>query len=388
MKRWWAGGRVPVGLIVASLLLTTLKGTSLNAAPRTWTDVSGKFSVEAELVERGADQVVLQKNSGEQITVPIARLSGRDRRYLAALSRMAGDAADGDNPHGVSLGEAKTHRLRIGLEITGRGLAVGLVAAAPVPMDWPEQKVRIVDEEKTRNVRRTSFRTLNGGARQLLIHVPRLTSGETARATVTMEVERHALLGPDETGGFRIPERPDRQLRYYLQPGPLTNSRDPTIVAAKNKAVEAQQTAWGQVHAIHGWVLDNVKYTKRPEIKTAGIALQEKVGDCQELSSLFVAMCRAHGVPARCVWIPRHSYAEFYLEDAQGRGYWFPVESTDKEQFGFLPRTDVILQKGDNFRVPELGQPTHYARTVLKAADIRGGQPEVREIFEVLDQEN
>jgi hypothetical protein len=98
-------------------------------------------------------------------------------------------------------------------------------------------------------------------------------------------------------------------------------------------------------------------------------------------------MCRAHGVPARCVWIPRHSYAEFYLEDASGRGHWYPVESTNKQQFGFLPRTNVILQKGDNFKVPELGEPTHYARTVIKGSFGRGGaQPEFREIMEVLPQ--
>ena len=65
-------------------------------------------------------------------------------------------------------------------------------------------------------------------------------------------------------------------------------------------------------------------------------------------------------------------------------GIGFPVESTNKEQFGFLPRTQVILQKGDNFRLPEFREPLHYARTIFKAADVKGGQPEFREIFEVL----
>ena len=93
-------------------------------------------------------------------------------------------------------------------------------------------------------------------------------------------------------------------------------------------------------------------------------------------------------MPARCVWIPRHSYVEFYLEDASGQGHWFPAESTNKEQFGYLPRTQIILQKGDNFKVPEFREPLHYARTIFKAADVRGGQPEFREIREITPVEH
>ena len=182
----------------------------------------------------------------------------------------------------------------------------------------------IVETDKSPEVNRISYRNLNDGARQMMISVPRLRSGQTARATVTFEIKRHCIDGPESTDAYRVPSRPSRDLRHYLQPGPLTDAEDRNIVAAKDKAIAGVDGAWEQVRAIHDFVIDNVRYVERPEIKSAGIALQEKVGDCQELSSLFVAMCRAHGVPARCVWIPRHSYAEFYLEDASGRGHWFP----------------------------------------------------------------
>ena len=46
-------------------------------------------------------------------------------------------------------------------------------------------------------------------------------------------------------------------------------------------------------------------------------ALRDGTGDCEELSSLFIALCRAHGIPARTVWVPDHCYPEFYLAGFQ-----------------------------------------------------------------------
>jgi hypothetical protein len=53
------------------------------------------------------------------------------------------------------------------------------------------------------------------------------------------------------------------------------------------------------------------------------------------------------------VWVDGHQYAEFYLEDADGAGHWYPVQSAGTRAFGEMPTPKVILQKGDNFRVPE-----------------------------------
>ena len=361
--------------LVALLVMIIFIGKA-HAEIRTWNDTTGKFSIKAELIDHNDQQVTLKKPNGQQITVPLAKLSAADRRFLS-------DLAEEQPAPPITLGPSQTYRVRIGMQFTGVGNATGIVGIVPVPIDWAEQSVRVIDQEKTANVGRISFRDLNDGARQMQISVPRLRRGEEASATITYEVTRHGLVGPEETAGFRIPKRLNREMRHYLLSGPLTNAKDNNIIAAKDNAIADVDGAWNQVRAIHDWVVDNVEYQERPEIKSASASLLEKVGDCQELSSLFVAMCRAHGVPARCVWIPNHSYVEFYLEDAAGRGHWFPAESTNKEQFGYLPRTGMILQKGDNLRVPEFREPLHYARTIFKAADIQGGQPEFQEIREI-----
>lgn len=50
----------------------------------TWTDVTGSFKVEARFVRRTDDTVVLERRDGKEVAVPIAKLSKKDRAYLAA----------------------------------------------------------------------------------------------------------------------------------------------------------------------------------------------------------------------------------------------------------------------------------------------------------------
>ncbi|MEX2168994.1 MAG: SHD1 domain-containing protein [Pirellulales bacterium] len=61
---------------------------------RKWSDTTGKFSVEAELVEVKADKVLLRKAGGSEITVPVARLSQVDRRYLESLGNPVPSQAE------------------------------------------------------------------------------------------------------------------------------------------------------------------------------------------------------------------------------------------------------------------------------------------------------
>jgi len=71
------------------------------------------------------------------------------------------------------------------------------------------------------------------------------------------------------------------------------------------------------------------------------------------MTGIFVALCRASNIPARCVWIPEHCYPEFYLEDPKGEGHWFPCQVAGDRQFGQMHDYRPILQKGDRFKIPE-----------------------------------
>jgi hypothetical protein len=100
---------------------------------------------------------------------------------------------------------------------------------------------------------------------------------------------------------------------------------------------------------------------------------------------VFIALCRANKIPARMVWVDGHSYAEFYLEHVEGQGRWYPVESAGTRSFGEMPLPRVILQKGDNFTVPERKERLRYASDYLIGLPTPGGgRPSVKFIRDPL----
>ena len=158
----------------------------------------------------------------------------------------------------------------------------------------------------------------------------------TASATEPAADNKSELAGVDETAAF--------------QTGP-PSEEDST--ADDDSANAAASGDWQRVEALYDYVIEHVKYEAGAQDKSSVQALQEGKADCHGIAALFVAMCRTAKVPARMVWVDGHQYAEFYLEDAAGKGHWYPVQSAGTRAFGEMPTPTVILQKGDNFRVPE-----------------------------------
>jgi hypothetical protein len=289
--------------------------------------------------------------------------------------------------NGISLDRPLTQRWQVGVIITARGPCAGILATAPVPIDWPEQRVTVVAEDISPEVAGIGYRQLETGVKQMLVQIPQLAPGRTAQALVTIEVTRNSILGPEETSQFVIPRRADRSLRPFLAPSPYIESRNGEIRRLARQVIEGKETAWEQVEAIYDWVREHVEY-KDGELKGALAALKDGDGDCEELSSLFIAMCRANNIPARTVWIPGHCYPEFYLEDEEGDGHWFPCQAAGTRAFGSMPEHRPILQKGDNFRVPEVPRKAQrYVAEYLQTQSVGGQSPEVRFIRRLLPAE-
>ena len=110
-----------------------------------------------------------------------------------------------------------------------------------------------------------------------------------------------------------------------------------------------------QVAAIQAGVRERVKFEPESKevFKGAAGALRDGKADKEDLTATFVAVCRAAKVPARMVWVLDYCYAEFYLEDAAGMGAWYPSVVHQDLPLGTVKDTRPILQKGDNFKVPE-----------------------------------
>ena len=66
-------------LVILLCALTSMSGAEI----RTWTDDTGQYTVEAELVEVRDGIVFLRKTDGSVSPVPLDRLSEADRQYIA-----------------------------------------------------------------------------------------------------------------------------------------------------------------------------------------------------------------------------------------------------------------------------------------------------------------
>lgn len=284
------------------------------------------------------------------------------------------------------LGEPVIGQFMVGAEITAsRGAVRNIKVMVAVPLECDEQQVRIAEEDFSSDVDSVEYRTLpGGGARQMVVSIPYLADDATARAVVTFDVTTRPTLPleDDQTVKLKIPEKPSRELRAYVAASPYIESRHGTVRRLSReilKDASEELTDWQRIQLLYDHVQENIEYLEGPD-KSAVDTLRDGNADCHGRSALFIALCRAAGVPARVVWVNNHAYAEFYLEDEAGEGKWFPAESAGSHAFGEMPLARVILQKGDNFRVPERPRDKlRYASDFMVGKPVPGaGQPKAR----------
>ncbi len=283
---------------------------------------------------------------------------------------------------GIKLDTELVQRYQVGMIIRAvGGPCAGLRGTVPMPMDWPEQTVKIVKEELSSQVKRIRYLKTNNSVNQMVILIPRIKQGKTAKALITVEIRRRSILAPTDTSGFSIPVKTDFSMRSYLGPSPFIESTHRRIqeLAKKVVATKTGATDWEKVEALYDDVRQRVEYKNGP-LKGALQSLKDGNGDCEELTSLFIAMCRVNKIPARTVWVPGHCYPEFYLVDKQKKGHWFPCQAAGSRAFGEMPEHRPILQKGDNFRDPDNPRKrTRYLAEHLTGKSFKGaGRPSVK----------
>jgi hypothetical protein len=292
--------------------------------------------------------------------------------FLCAVSQAAAQFGVTRSAGGPELGAERTQRWKVGLTVVAQAPCLDVFGTVPVPTNWPEQDVKVVDEQISDSIRQVRYRDLEGGIRQMLVAVPQLAAGEKAEALVTFEVTRRAIGLPVDTNAYRLPKKVPRDARKYLANSPLIDCRDRKTRDLAKEITADKEGAWQKVEAIHNWVKENIKHNN-DQPKGSDKTLREKHGHIEDLTGLFIALCRAEKIPARTVWVPDYCYAEFYLEDADGTGHWFPCELKEKTVFGTVSNDGMILQKGDSIEVPEKKEPQRFIAEFVKGK----GRPQV-----------
>jgi len=128
----------------------------------------------------------------------------------------------------------------------------------------------------------------------------------------------------------------DASVPTSLAAEPFIESDAPEIRAEAEVAVRGVLGARNRAERLTRYV--NALLDKKPTVSlpSAREVLRTKVGDCNEHTSLYVAMARALGIPARIdvglVYIHGafyyHAWPEVYIADSSDRGLWLPVDPT------------------------------------------------------------
>ena len=326
----------------------------------------------------------------ESLTVPVLRLA-----TIAATFSLLGVAwaqpkpnefgAEDANKNGPKLGAPHVERWRVGVVVTAAGGdCIDVAGDVQLPVDWPEQQVKVVEEDFSAFARNASYRMVDT-VKELLITMPQIPGGQESRALITFEITRYPQSPPEGTSVLQKAEtrKLPKDIRRYLGPSPRIESQNGKIKALAKKIVKEAEgkSDWEKVEAIFNWVRENVKHEDGAKLPGAVQALRDKSSDHEGVTSLFIALCRAAEFPARTVWVPKSSYPEFYLTAAEGHGLWFPCRLADPPSFGAMPDTLPIWQKGDNFRSPDEREPVRYLRSHLSA---KGGEPKVKFVRELI----
>jgi hypothetical protein len=308
---------------------------------------------------------------------------------LCLASRAAAQViSDDDFGNGPKPAKEKTvERWKIGLIVTaGSGPCEGLSGSVALPGDWPEQEVDVVDEDFSPLATKIGYRTVDT-VRQMVVTIPQLPVGQEAAVLVTYEITRQALLPPDDPTKLvkADPKKLPKDVRQYLVPSPGIESQHGKIkTLAKRILAEssASKNDWQKVEAIFDWVRNNMENRDKQQHPGAIQTVRDKGSNHEGLCWLFIALCRASDIPARTVWVPKYCYPEFYLQDEEGAGYWFPCRVAGTREFGGINEQRPIWQKGDNFRTPE--RPREAVRYIPPELSGKGGEPSVKFVRDIV----
>jgi len=121
----------------------------------------------------------------------------------------------------------------------------------------------------------------------------------------------------------------------YTQPEELIQSDNSEILSKAQNLTNGESDVHEKVSQIYNFVDKHLSYAIQKDERGALWALKNRTGDCSEYSYLFVALCRAAGIPARIqagfafhsikeTLQEGHMWAEYYLENYG----WIPVDAT------------------------------------------------------------
>lgn len=201
-----------------------------------------------------------------------------------------------------------------------------------------------------------------------------------------------------------LPE-PDGQFARFLGPDRMVPTGG-TIAKVSASIGDTDASPFDQAHTIYEYVIANMKYDKSGTGWGRGDAIyacQVKKGNCTDFHSLFIAIARSRGIPARFtigfpLGAPKsgeipgyHCWAEFY-----SGGQWVPIDASEAWKhperrdyyFGHLDADRVAFTTGRDLVMEprQHGEPLNFLIYPYVEVNGKAMPPEkIRNQFEYAD---
>lgn len=201
------------------------------------------------------------------------------------------------------------------------------------------------------NSQKISSITVNGESadQSEYIHAEWDKSNDSKKLTFNFDVEAKEISFKNlQSKGEEVPD----DIKPFLAPSKFIPI-DGKIKEIADEAAKSETTILGKARAVYDWVVVNTK--RDPDVRGCGVGIVEQTitklsGKCADLSSVYVSMARAVGVPSREVFGLRlgkkndqdmtggyHCWAEFYLP---GTG-WVPVDPSDVRKYMLTEKKEL-----------------------------------------------
>ena len=239
---------------------------------------------------------------------------------------------------------------------------VGGELLVPIIMNETSRHYAILYDRTTTS---GDFTTLNDSYGNMYICWDNLTIGPGQRYEVTLSyfVFSFGIRYRIDSGLIGNYDKHSDLYVKYIQPEDLVQSDSPEIVSKAQSITQGITDIHQKVSNIYGFVTSHVRYSHEEQERGALWALKNGTGDCSEYSYLFVALCRAAGIPARLNvgfgfrpseenTTDGHMWAEYYLQNYG----WVPVdptwnifEGTDEKHFVTMKSFPEVMPYANYF---------------------------------------
>mgnify|MGYP005838528583 CR=1 FL=1 len=141
------------------------------------------------------------------------------------------------------------------------------------------------------------------------------------------------------------------ELKPYLQPSQNCQSNNPGIIALAKQIVGNETSKYNKAYKIYEYVRWQKDYIHYYRTRHGALGmLKSRTGNCYDLSHLFIALCRAAGLPARYHSViakfsnvtEGHMFGEVYVD-----GKWYRADAShNKNNLGNIKSWKLSVDRG------------------------------------------